>query len=73
MGGFHQKVSNVVSSNKIRVNYLAIKIALARWLQEVVCCVLCCDAGKSQGELRGLWYYFCTVRVTCCDDHFHDG
>ena len=42
MGGFHLKVSNVVSSNKVRVNYLAIRNVLALWLQEVVCIVLCC-------------------------------
>ncbi len=47
MGGFHLKVSNVVSSNKVRVNYLAIRNALARWLHEVVC-VLC--SVVDQGE-----------------------
>ncbi len=36
MGGFHQKVSKVVSSNKVQVIYLAIRNALVRWLQEVV-------------------------------------
>ncbi len=50
MGGFHQKVSNVISSNKIRVNYLAFRIALARWLQEVVCCVLCCGCWQVKGN-----------------------
>ncbi len=28
-------------------------------------CALCCvvDAGKSRGELRGLWYYFCAETI----------
>ena len=44
MGGFHLKVSNVVSSNKVRVNYLAIRNALERWLHEVVHVVMCCES-----------------------------
>ncbi len=45
------KVSYMVSSNKMRVNYYpAIRIALARWLTEVVLCVLCCGCWqKSRG------------------------
>ena len=36
MGVFHLKVSSVVSSNKVSVNYLANRNARARWLHEVV-------------------------------------
>ncbi len=42
MGGFHLKVSDMVSSNKVRVNFLAIEFGWARWLHEVVHVVLCC-------------------------------
>ncbi len=63
MGVFHLKVSNVVSSNKVRVNYLAIRNALARWLHEVVSVVLCCGLRGRRGELPGLWYYFCTETI----------
>ena len=63
MGGFHLKVSDVVSSNKVRVNYLAIRNARARWLQEVVLCVLCCGLRGRRGELRGPWYYICTETI----------
>jgi len=63
MGGFHLKVSDVVSSNKVRVNYLAIRNARARWLQEVVLCVLCCESRGRRGELRGPWYYICTETI----------
>ena len=46
MGGFHLKVSDVVSSNKVRVNYLAIRSARARWLHEVVRVVMCCESRR---------------------------
>ena len=36
MGRFIQKVSNMVSSKQMRVNFLAINFELARWLHEVV-------------------------------------
>ena len=52
--------SDVVSSNKVRVNYLAIRNARARWLQEVVRIVLCCGCRQ---KLGGLWYYFCTETI----------
>ena len=51
MGVFHLKVSDVVSSNKVRVNYLAIRNVQARWLHEVVRVVLCCVMRGRQGEL----------------------
>ena len=63
MGGFHVKVSDVVSSNKVRVNYLAIRNALERWLHEVVRVVMCCETRGRRGELPGLWYYFCTETI----------
>jgi hypothetical protein len=63
MGGFHLKVSDVVSSNKVRVNFLAIKFERARWLHEVVHVVLCCGSRGRRGELPGSWYYFCTETI----------
>ena len=63
MGGFHLKVSDVVTSNKVRVNFLAIKFGWARWLHEVVRVSLCCGSRGKRGELPGLWYYFCTETI----------
>ncbi len=63
MGRFIQKVSNGVSSNQMRVNFLAINFERARWLHEVVRVVLCCGSKGRRGELRGLWYYFCTETI----------
>ncbi len=66
MGVFHQRVSNMGSSNQMRVNFLAIGFARARWLQE---CVLCFGCGqKSRGTSLSVvlpgsyeyYYYFCT-------------
>ncbi len=61
MWGFHQKVSDVVSSNKVRVNYLAMRGRGGCRKLCALCCVV--DAGKSRGKLRGLWYYFCTEMI----------
>ncbi len=63
MGRFIQKISYVVSSNQMRVNFLAINFELARWLHEVVHVVLCCGSRGRQGELPGSWYYFCTETI----------
>ena len=63
MGRFIQKVSNVYSSNQMRVNFLAINFELVRWLHEVVRVVLCCGSRGERGELHGLWYYFCTETI----------
>ncbi len=46
MGVFHQKVSNVVSLNRMRVNFLA----MARWLQEVVLCAVLWMQAKVKGN-----------------------
>ena len=51
MGGFHLKVSDVVTSNKVRVNFLAIKFGWVRWLHEVVRVSLCCGSRGRRGEL----------------------
>ena len=63
MGRFIQKVRNVVSSKQMRVNFLAINFELVKWLHEVVLVVLCCGLRGRQGELPGLWYYFCTETI----------
>ena len=63
MGGFHLKVSYVVSSNKVRVNFLAIQFGWARGLHEVVRVVTCCETRGRRGKLPGLWYYFCTETI----------
>jgi hypothetical protein len=50
MGRFIQKASDMVSSNQMRVNFLAINFELAKWLHEVVHIVLCCGCRqKSRG------------------------
>jgi len=63
MGRFIQKISYVVSSNQMRVNFLAINFELARWLHEVVLVVLCCGSRGRRGELPGPWYYICTGTI----------
>ena len=63
MGRFIQKVSNVVSSKQMRVNFLAINFEQARWLHEVVRVRLCCGSLGRLGELPSLWYYFCTETI----------
>ena len=63
MGGFHLKFSDVVTSNKVRVNFLAIQFGWARWRHEVVRVVMCCETRGRRGKLPGLWYYFCTETI----------
>ncbi len=63
MGGFHLKFSDAVTSNKVRVNYLAISNVRERWRHEVVRVVMCCETRGRRGKLPGLWYYFCTETI----------
>ena len=63
MGGFHLKFSDEITSNKVRVNYLAISNARERWRHEVVRVVMCCETRGRRGKLPGLWYYFCTETI----------
>ena len=63
MGRCIQKISNVVSSNQMRVNFLAIQFGWARWRHEVVRVVMCCETRGRRGKLPGLWYYFCTETI----------
>ena len=53
MGGFHLKFSDTVTSNKVRVNYLAISNALERWRHEVVRVVMCCETRGRKGNFLG--------------------
>ena len=63
MGGVHLKFSDEITSNQMRVNFLAIQFGWARWRHEVVCVVMCCETRGRRGKLPGLWYYFCTETI----------
>ena len=63
MGTCIQKISDVVTSNQMRVNFLAIQFGWARWRHEVVRVVMCCETRGRRGKLPGLWYYFCTETI----------
>ena len=63
MGTCVQKISDEITSNQMRVNFLAIQFGWARWRHEVVRVVMCCETRGRRGKLPGLWYYFCTETI----------
>ena len=63
MGTCIQKISDEITSNQMRVNFLAIQFGWARWRHEVVRVVMCCETRGRRGKLPGLWYYFCTETI----------